>query len=107
VSQPKGPIWSTIGNIRAATAKAAADSFRRYKDLLPEPPQLDAEEIRTGGKPSPYGNMRFPNFVEKPEGGFAVEGNIPADHEAVSMMYNGDVLALLIARAYDTEEMMP
>lgn len=103
----KGGIWATIGNIRTAIAKAAAKTFIAYLEVLPDQPQLDAEQIREQGKPSPYGNMQFPNFVQKPDGGFTMEGTHPADHEAAEMMYDGNYLALLIAREYDMEDCLP
>lgn len=103
----KGGIWATIGNIRTAIAKVASTAFCRYLELLPDPPRLDIEEIRNQGKPSPYGDMEFPTFVKKKGGGITRKGNHPADHEAAAAMYDGNLLALLIAREYDFEEHMP
>jgi len=51
--------------------------------------------------------MEFPTFVEKPKEGLVVEGAHTADHEAASMMYNGNLLALLISREYEFEEGIP
>ncbi len=104
---PKGPIWSTIGNIRVATSKAAADALRLYMDVLSEAPELTLEEIRTQGKPTPYGEMRFATFVKKLDGSITPDGAHPADYEAAGTMYDGDLLALLIAREYDIEDYLP
>ena len=107
IKEVRGPIWSTIGNVSAAIARAASESFKKYCELLPERPDIDLEEILKQIKPSPYGNMQFPNFIEKPDGGFATKGTHPADYEAICMMYDGNLLALLIAREYDFEQYMP
>lgn len=84
-----GPIWNTIGNIRVAIARNAADSFRKYMEVLPESPELDGEDIRRNGKPSPYGGMDFPRVVRKPDGSSVTETH-PADYEAAAMMYERD-----------------
>jgi hypothetical protein len=103
----EGPIWSTIGNIRSAAARAAAESFRKYVRVLPDPLELSAEDIRSSGKPSPYRNMQIPVFDFKPEGGLIKKNKQHADYQAAVEMYHGDFLALLIAREYDIEEYMP
>tara|TARA_Y100000310_G_C20397027_1_gene675584 strand:+ start:186 stop:749 length:564 start_codon:yes stop_codon:yes gene_type:complete len=103
----RGPIWSTIGNVKVAVAKAASDSFAQYHFVLPEEPEIDFDVVRDEGKPSPYGDMTFPNFVEKPGEGFIVDGYHPADYQAAAQMYEGNLLALLLAREYDFEETMP
>lgn len=102
-----GSMWATIGNIRSAVAKAAAKAFRTYAEVLPEQPTLEAEEIRMGGKPSPYRDMQMPFFEIKPGGGVKKKGKRHADYQAAAEMYDGDLLALLIAREYDIEEYMP
>lgn len=103
----QGPIWSTIGNIRAAAARAAAEAFRKYVEVLPEPPGFDAEEIRKSGKPSPYRDMQMPVLETKPGGDIVMKGERHADYQAAAEMYDRDFLALLIAREYDIEEYMP
>ncbi len=113
----RGPVWGTIGNTSVAISQVAATKFEEYLALLPEQDfnledlekirEQGREKITQQGKRPPYGNMDFPNFVEKPEGGFTTEGTHPADHEAAAMMYRGNLLALLIAREYDFEQYLP
>lgn len=102
-----GPVFATIGNIRASAARAASDAFRKYLDVLPDPPVFNPEDLRFNGKASPYGDMQFQTHIQNTvDGGWTVDTH-HADYEAACMMYRGDFLALLIAREYDIEEKMP
>jgi len=95
------PIWSTFGNIKVAIAKSYANCFIKNLEVLSE--ELDIEEIRKNGKTSPYGNMKFP-IIDK---NLNEELEESADYTSADMMYNGNLLAMLIAREYAFEELMP
>lgn len=101
----KGYFWGTMGNLSVTIAKTAANSFIKYAKLLPDV-EINLEEIMKE-KPSPYGAMTSPNFCRKPDGDFEIEGTHSADYEAASMMYEGNLLALMIAREYNFEEYLP
>lgn len=104
IKKTKGPIWSVIGNINVTIAKSASESFRQYYDLLPE---INIKDILKNGKDCPYGKMEFPNFIKETDNKSYFEGTHDADHEAGASMYGGDLLALVIAREYDFEELLP
>jgi len=97
--------WFTITNINVAIAKAASYSFGQYCDLMPEGPEFNLREILLKeGKPSPYGDSKVPKLCKNTEGGQPIEGP-PADYVAVRDIYDNNMLALLIAREYEFEEL--
>lgn len=109
LEEPSLGLRGNVGNIRIATARAAADAFRQYMDLqLPasedaDDSPLDVDRIRREGKPSPYGKRLM--VVPDKRCGPKKTGTLHSvDYTAAIHLYKRDILALLIAREYDFED---
>lgn len=105
--EAKGGIWSTLGNLRVATAIAAAKEFRTLADSGALTEELTVEDITSGLPDSPYGNLRFPRLELDENARLKdTDETYSGDEEAAASLYRGDLLALLIARYKRIEEFM-
>jgi hypothetical protein len=93
----RSPVWSTVDNISVAAAKAAAEESRIQMDsVLVNPPEIDLIECSRAMK-IPYAPVRTE----------LLKGYGSVDEVALYIMYKENIVAMLIARHYDFEQLLP
>ena len=93
----RSPVWSTVDNISIAAAKAATQQFRvLIGDVLTNPPEIDCKKCFEAVGPT-----------YKPVPAEILQGYGSIDAVAACFLYKKDAIAMLIARHYDFEQLLP